>query len=127
MPHASEARPLDSRRITCYVNSVDFVEDAGFMDACDVACANTVIGYAKAARSGLEKVFGQLCDGDIFVVWQTDRLERSVKDLIEKVEEGRLRRLFKNLKERIDAITPGGELPFCIFGAFSEYEIGSIH
>jgi DNA invertase Pin-like site-specific DNA recombinase len=77
----------------------------------------------KAERRGLEEALNFLREGDILVVWQLDRLGRSLKDLIERLTELHARNIgFKSLTENINTITSGGKLIFHIFGALAEFE-----
>jgi DNA invertase Pin-like site-specific DNA recombinase len=60
---------------------------------------------------------------DTLVVWKLDRLARSLKQLIETVEDLQERRIgFKSLTEAIDTTTSGGRLVFHIFAALAEFE-----
>lgn len=62
-------------------------------------------------------------EGDVLVVWRLDRLARSLKDLIGKVEELEERGVeFMSLTESLDTTTPGGKLVFHVFGALAEFE-----
>ncbi|MBW1894171.1 MAG: recombinase family protein [Deltaproteobacteria bacterium] len=57
------------------------------------------------------------------VVWRLDRLGRSLKHLIEVVENLEEKKIgFKSLQESIDTTTSGGRLVFHIFGALAEFE-----
>lgn len=61
--------------------------------------------------------------GDTLVVWRLDRLGRSLKHLIETVEQ--LEGLgvgFRSVSEAIDTTTSGGKLVFHIFAALAEFE-----
>lgn len=78
---------------------------------------------AKSDRPGLLQAFDYLRKGDTLVVWRLDRLGRSLKDLIERVQELQERGVeFQSLRESIDTNTAGGRLVFHIFGALSEFE-----
>ncbi|MCS4047626.1 DNA invertase Pin-like site-specific DNA recombinase [Salinibacter ruber] len=78
---------------------------------------------AKGQRPGLEKALSYLREGDCLIVWKLDRLGRSLKDLIEKVQAlGEEGCEFRSLKEGIDTTTPAGKLTFHIFGALAEFE-----
>jgi DNA invertase Pin-like site-specific DNA recombinase len=57
------------------------------------------------------------------VVWCLDRLGRSLKDLIELVNQLNERKIgFKSLQDPVDTTSPGGMLVFHIFGALAEFE-----
>jgi DNA invertase Pin-like site-specific DNA recombinase len=61
--------------------------------------------------------------GDTIVVWKLDRLARSLKQLIETVDDLQRREIgFRSLTEAIDTTTPGGRLIFHIFAALAEFE-----
>ena len=61
--------------------------------------------------------------GDTLVVWKLDRLARSLKQLIETVEDlGSQGIGFRSLTEAIDTTTSGGKLVFHIFAALAEFE-----
>ena len=61
--------------------------------------------------------------GDVLVVWRLDRLARSLKQLIETVEDLGTRGIgFRSLTEAIDTTSAGGRLTFHIFGAMAEFE-----
>ena len=61
--------------------------------------------------------------GDTIIVWKLDRLARSIKQLIETVEELRLRNIgLRSLTESLDTTTPQGRLVFHMFAALAEFE-----
>ena len=62
-------------------------------------------------------------DGDTLVVWKLDRLARSLKQLIETVEDLGQRGIgLRSITESIDTATSGGKLIFHVFGALAEFE-----
>ena len=66
-------------------------------------------------------------EDDTLVVWKLDRLARSLRQLIDTVEELERQGIgFKSITEAIDTTTSGGKLIFHIFGALSEFERGLI-
>src|SRR3546814_3794788 len=66
---------------------------------------------AKAERPGLAEALAYLRSGDTLVVWNLDRLGRSLSPLIEKVGELTTRGIgFRSLTENIATTTPGGRL-----------------
>src|SRR5690554_1971853 len=61
--------------------------------------------------------------GDVLVVWKLDRLARSLKDLVEIVQDLQDRGIgFKSLTESIDTTSSGGRLVLHIFGAVVQFE-----
>jgi len=74
-------------------------------------------------RPELSQCLRTLRQGDVLVVWKLDRLARSLKDLVEIVQDLSQREVgFKSLTESIDTTSPGGRLVFHIFGALAEFE-----
>jgi DNA invertase Pin-like site-specific DNA recombinase len=84
-------------------------------------------GYsgAKASRPAFDEMWADCRRGKISVVcvWALDRFGRSLKNLIEGLEE--LQRLgvdFLCLKQDLDSTSPSGRLLFHIVGAVAEFE-----
>ncbi len=74
-------------------------------------------------RQGLRDALSHLRAGDTLVVWRLDRLGRTLKQLIELINDLNSRGVgFKSLTENIDTTTSGGKLIFHIFGALAEFE-----
>lgn len=74
-------------------------------------------------RPVLEKMLDQLRDGDVVVVTKYDRLARSLRDLLEIVEQIRTSGAgFRSIGEDIDTTTPNGRLAFHLFGSIAEFE-----
>jgi DNA invertase Pin-like site-specific DNA recombinase len=82
------------------------------------------ISGARAARPGLDACLNGLKHGDTLVVWRLDRLGRSVRHLIDLVEQLRQRKIgFKSLCDgAIDTTSASGKLIFHIFTALAEFE-----
>jgi DNA invertase Pin-like site-specific DNA recombinase len=69
----------------------------------------------------------QKAEGDILVAWKLDRLARSMKQLIETVEDfENLGIGLKSLQDPIDTSSASGKLVFHIFAALAEFERGVI-
>ena len=74
-------------------------------------------------REELEKALGYLREGDTLVVTKLDRLGRSLKKLLELIEEFKERGIhFQSLDDGIDTSTSVGNFFFQVIGAFSELE-----
>jgi DNA invertase Pin-like site-specific DNA recombinase len=82
------------------------------------------VSGAKAARPGLDACLAELKEGDTLVAWRLDRLGRSVRHLIDLVEQLRQRKVgFKSLCDgAIDTTTASGELIFNVFACLSQFE-----
>ena len=78
---------------------------------------------AKEDRPQLAAALDYLRPGDTLVVWKLDRLARSIKQLIQTVDELKAKDIgFCSLTEAIDTTTAAGELFFHIFGALAQFE-----
>jgi DNA invertase Pin-like site-specific DNA recombinase len=78
---------------------------------------------AKQSRPGLDKALEQLRPCDTLVVWRLDRLGRSLKHLIEVVEDLNAQGIgFASLTESLDTTTSNGKLIFHIFCSLAEFE-----
>lgn len=94
------------------------LKDAG----CEKVFEESASG-AKRDRPKLQEALSFLREGDTLVVWKLDRLARSLRQLIETVDELNERGIgFISLTESIDTTTPGGKMIFHIFGALAEFE-----
>ncbi len=82
---------------------------------------------AVTDRPELMAALGFMRGGDTLVVWKLDRLARSMKQLIETIDELRDKGIgFRSLTEALDTTTPQGRLVFHMFGALAEFERGLI-
>lgn len=96
----------------------DALEVAG----CERIFTETASG-AQRDRPEMTKAVEFLRSGDVLVVWKLDRLARSLRQLIETVDELQERDIgFVSLTEGIDTTSAGGKLVFHIFGALAEFE-----
>jgi len=78
---------------------------------------------AKRERPELKAALEYMRTGDILVVWKLDRLARSIKQLIETVEDLENKDMgFRSLTETMDTTTSGGRLIFHIFAGLAEFE-----
>ena len=81
------------------------------------------VSGAVTDRPALRDALEFARSGDTLIVWKLDRLARSMKQLIETIEELRLRGIgFRSLTEALDTTTAQGRLVFHMFGALAEFE-----
>lgn len=89
---------------------------------CSRVWTDTASG-ATTSRPNLDDLLANLRPGDTLVVWRLDRLGRSLRHLLDTVEQLDAREIgFRSLTEAIDTTTAGGRLIFSIFGAIAEFE-----
>jgi DNA invertase Pin-like site-specific DNA recombinase len=111
-------------RVSSHEQILDLQLDALRSARCDAATIFTDKKTGKDIdRQGLQEALSHLRVGDTLVVWRLDRLGRTLKQLIELVNDLNSRGVgFKSLTENIDTTTSGGKLIFHIFGALAEFE-----
>lgn len=81
------------------------------------------VSGVKESRPELDRLLEQARAGDTVVVWRLDRLGRSLRHLIEVVEDLSGQGVgFRSITESIDTTTSGGRLIFHVFGALAEFE-----
>lgn len=109
-------------RVSTHEQNLDLQRDALNAAGCGKVIEDTASG-GKAQRAGLDRVRELLRQGDVLVVWRLDRLGRSLRHLIELMNELEGQGIgFQSITEAIDTTTPGGKLVFHIFGALAEFE-----
>lgn len=97
---------------------LDALREAG----CERIIEETASG-AKTDRPQLAMLLNMMREGDVLVVWKLDRLSRSMRQLIETVDDLNKRGIgLKCLTQDIDTTTPGGRLVFGVFAAIAEFE-----
>ncbi len=113
---------LGYARVSTLDQNLELQHDALEKAGCERIFEDQISG-ASSERPGWAKATTALREGDTLVVWRLDRLGRSLKHLIDTVNELDARGVgFRSLGENIDTTTPGGRLVFHIFGALAEFE-----
>lgn len=114
-------------RVSTVDQNLDLQRNALTEAGCERIFTEQMSG-AVADRPELMAAIGYARSGDTLVVWKLDRLARSVKQLIDTVENLRGRRIgFRSLTEALDTTTAQGRLVFHMFGALAEFERSLIH
>lgn len=109
-------------RVSTLVQKADMQHDALKQAGCEKIFTDNASG-AKAERPALIEALKYARSGDTLVVWRLDRLGRSLKHLIEVVEELERRKVgFMCIQDGINTTTSGGKLVFHLFGALAEFE-----
>jgi DNA invertase Pin-like site-specific DNA recombinase len=97
---------------------IDALEGAG----AERIYADKITG-SKRERPQLNLMIDQLRQRDVVVVTKYDRLARSLRDLLDIVEEIRILGAgFRSLAEDIDTTTPAGRLVFHVFASIAQFE-----
>lgn len=74
-------------------------------------------------RPELKQCLNALRSGDTLVVWRLDRLGRSIKDLINTVNQLEGQGIgFCSVTEHLDTSTPAGKFIFHVFASLAEFE-----
>lgn len=117
---------LGYARVSTTDQNLDLQVDALNKVGCEKIFADKISGKTTN-RPELDKLLEQLRPGDKVVVYKLDRLGRSLKHLIEQVEDFKSKGIeFESLQEKIDTTSSTGNLIFHIFGAIAEFERGII-
>lgn len=109
-------------RVSTQDQHADLQTDALTQAGCEQIFQEKITGKLRE-RPELTQCLRTLRKGDTLVVWRMDRLARSLKDLVEIIEDLHQREIgFKSLNENIDTTSASGKLIFHIFGALAEFE-----
>lgn len=111
-------------RVSSQEQNLDLQSDVLKRSGCaDENIFTDKITGVKTDRKGLQDALSHLRAGDTLVVWRLDRLGRTLKQLIELINDFHARGIgFISTQEQIDTTTSGGKLIFHIFGALAEFE-----
>jgi len=109
-------------RVSTEDQKLDLQLDALKKAGCETVYRDIASG-GQSDRVGLNTATKYLRPGDTLVVWKLDRLGRSLKHLIEVVNDFTKKGIyFRSLQENIDSSSSGGKLTFHLFGALAEFE-----
>jgi DNA invertase Pin-like site-specific DNA recombinase len=118
-----ELLKLGYARVSTKEQTLDLQLDALKKAGCSKIYTEKVSGGANADRPELAKVLDNVRSGDVLVIWKLDRLGRSLKNLIEIVNDLLQRKVgLKSLNDPIDTTTSQGRLTFNIFASLAEFE-----
>lgn len=109
-------------RISTKEQNLDLQIDALEKDGCGRIYTEIMSG-TKSERPKLQELVNNLRPGDVIVVWKLDRLGRSLKHLVELVNQFLQQEVgLRSLNDHIDTTTPQGRLIFNIFASLAEFE-----
>ena len=109
-------------RVSTQDQKLELQRDALAGAGCEKVFEDKASGV-KAARPGLAEAVAFMRPGDTLVIWKLSRLGRSLKQLIEAVQNLQDKGIeLKSLHESIDTNTATGKLLFHIVAAFAQFE-----
>jgi len=109
-------------RVSTTDQTLDLQRDELLRAGCEKIFEDVASG-AKSDRQGLRECIDFARKGDVIVCWKLDRVGRSLKHLIDVVNELKERGVgFRCLTQQLDTTTPSGMLIFHVFGAMAEFE-----
>ena len=96
---------------------------ARLIDAGAIRVFTDVISGKRFERPGLAELIDHARPGDRLCVIRLDRLGRSLRELLETVDNLKARGIhLVSLEERLDTSSAAGELVFHVFGAIAHFE-----
>ena len=109
-------------RVSTTDQNLDLQIDALRKAGCEKLYDDKISG-TRDNRPGLTLALEVLRKGDTLVVWKLDRLGRTVKGLVELINQLRKREIhFKSITDNIDTSTPSGRFFFHIMASFAQME-----
>jgi DNA invertase Pin-like site-specific DNA recombinase len=109
-------------RVSTQDQSFDLQLDALKKAGCKKIFTDKISGL-KTDRPGLSDAMSHLREGDVLVIWKLDRLGRSVKGLVDFVDDlAKQGMQFRSLTDGIDTTTPAGRFFFHIMASIAQME-----
>ena len=109
-------------RVSTKDQNLDLQIDALKKEGCEKIYSET-ISSVKSERLQLQAMITGLRKGDVIIIWKLDRLGRSLKNLVELINQFIQQEVgLKSLNDHIDTTTPQGRLIFNIFASLAEFE-----
>jgi len=109
-------------RVSTQDQNLQLQMDALTHSGCQKVFTDKISG-TRTDRPGLNQTLEMLREGDTLVVWKLDRLGRSVKQLVDLVENLHKQGVqFKSLTDSIDTGTPSGRFFFHVMASLAEME-----
>lgn len=109
-------------RISTIDQNLNLQLDALEQEGCTKIFQDTISG-SRSDRPGFEDFLSYVRPGDTLVVWKLDRLGRTMKFLVNLINEFEKKDIqFKSITEGIDTNTTIGKFTFNIFGSLAQFE-----
>ena len=109
-------------RVSTQDQNLQLQMDALTHSGCQKVFTDKISG-TRTDRPGLNQTLEMLREGDTLIVWKLDRLGRSVKQLVDLVENLHKQGVqFKSLTDSIDTGTPSGRFFFHVMASLAEME-----
>ena len=98
-------------------------QNARLIEAGAIRVFTDVVSGKRFDRPGLAELIDHARPGDRLCVTRLDRLGRSLRELLETVDDLKARGIhLVSLEERLDTSSAAGELVFHVFGAIAHFE-----
>lgn len=109
-------------RVSTKDQNLSLQMDALKKEGCKIIFQEKMSG-AKTDRPELRRMMDQIREDDLIVIWKLDRLGRSLRNLVNLVNEIQTNGAgLKSLNDSINTSTPHGKLTFYLFAALAEFE-----
>ena len=113
---------LGYARVSTKDQNLDVQLDALKAAGAERIFADMITGTARS-RPKMDRMLAELRDGDVVVVTKYDRLARSLKNLLEIVDQIQESGAgFRSIGEDIDTTSPAGRLVFHVFASIAQFE-----